>query len=209
MRHTARLVLAATALAIAGCSHASPERGSLGGIGLYHPKQRGATVLVDFAVMTSFPNADDDDAERDRRFHWVSLRLAGRTTVAAHQSAVVEKTREYVDTSTFGKSAWRDRWRAALPPDALAAYDGRTPMTVRACDEPPGDDVHCEQRTIDVCMRDGQLRGEATAMGRGAAPRGTGGGVQSYAKDFSCRRPLFNAPHLDSTSDPDPNPDFE
>ena len=209
MRHTASLVLAATALAIAGCSHASPERGSLGGIGLYQPKERGSTVVVDFAVMTSFPNADDDHAERDRRFHWVSLRLAGREAVATHQSKMVDKTREYVDTSTFGKSAWRDRWRAALPADVLAAYDGRMPMTVRACDETPRDGVHCEQRAIDVCVRDGRLRGEVTAQGRGASPRGTGGGIRSYTKDFSCRRPVFNAPHLDSASDPDPNPDFE
>ena len=166
-------------------------------------------MLVDFAVMTSFPNADDDHAERDRRFHWVSLRLAGRETFSTHQSKMVEKTHEYVDTSTFGKSAWRDRWRAALPADALGAYYGRTQMTVRACDEPPGAGVHCERRAIDVCLRDGRLRGEVTAQGRGAAPRGTGGGIQSYAKDFSCRRPVFNGTHLNSTSDPDPNPDFE
>jgi hypothetical protein len=209
------LVLVGVTAAAAGCgSSASPSTtsssGSLGGIGLYHPAVRGDRVQVDFAVMTGFPNSQDDRAERNHRFHWVSLRLAGRTAVATHQSQTVDKTGDVVDTGTGGKSAWRDRWRAELPALALASAPARTPMTVRACDRAPGKGVHCEKRTIDVCVRSGRLRGEVTTGSPPTpAPRGTGGGILDYAKDFSCRRPVFNGGQLNSISDPDPNPDFE
>ena len=160
--------------------------------------------------MTSFPNSDDDHVERDHRFRWVSLRLAGRTAVATHQSQSDDTTSDVVDSDTGGKSAWRDRWRVMLPAAALATARARTPLSVRACDRTPGAGIHCEQRTIDVCVREGRLRGEVTTGSPPTpAPRGTGGGILSYAKDYSCRRPVFNGGQLDSISDPTPNPDFE
>jgi hypothetical protein len=204
------LGVAALGIAIAGCgSQASAERASLGGIGLFVPVVRGDEVQVDVAVMTSFPNADDDHAERDRRFDWVSLRLGGRTSVASHESKMVDKTSDYVDTYTGDKSAWRDRWRVVLPVATFTRLQGRTPMTVRACDGPPADGVHCEQRTIDVCVRHGRLRGEVTeGEPPTAAPRGARTSPD-YATEFSCDRPVFNGRFLDSISDPDPNPDLQ
>lgn len=196
------LLVAAVALGVAGCgSQAGSSRGSLGGIGLFAPKHIDDRVQINFAVVTRFPNADDDHAEQDRRFGWVSLRLDDRTAVATHQSQRVYKTSSFVDTDTHGLSVWRDRWRAVLPAATLAALRGRTPLTVRACDEAPADGVHCETRTIDVCVRSGRLVGEVTL-----APAGVASGLGAYGRrdygEFSCTLPRFNGGHLDGLSDP-------
>lgn len=200
----------AVALAMAGCaSPADPSRGSLGGIGLFKPKPAGEQVQVDFAVATRFPNADDDHAEQDRRFDWVSLTLGARTAVATHQSQRVYKTSTFVDTDTHGLSIWRDRWRAVLRAATLASLRGRVPMTVRACDKAPADGAHCETRTIDVCVRDGRLVGEVTLAPAGVTSGLGATGQPDYA-EFSCRMPQFGARRLDGLSDTgagfDPDP---
>ena len=204
------LLVATLVLGVAGCgAQASSSRGSLGGIGLFAPKRMGDRVQIDFAVATRFPNADDDHAEDDRRFKWVSLRLRNRTAVATHQSRRVYKTSALVDVDTHGLSAWRDRWRARLPATTLASVRGRTPMTVRACDKPPAGGVHCESRTIDVCVRGGRLVGEVTLGTSGIVSVLGAYGRRDYA-EFSCGAPRFNGGHVDALSDPgtgfDPDP---
>ena len=192
---------AVVALAVAGCgSEPASSRGSLGGIGLFHPNVAGHRLAVDFAVATRFPNADDGHAERDRRFDWVSLRLTGRTVVATHRSQRVYKASRLVDTDTHGLSMWRDRWRAVLPATAFGAVEGRTPMTVRACDEPFANGVHCETRTIDVCVRGGRLVGEVTT-GDPPSPSILGADGDPRYADYDCREPVFNGPYLTALSD--------
>ena len=187
---SASRALVVALVAFAGCG-GSASQASLGGIALYPP--RGDQLSV--AVNTRYPSSEDDHAADFRRFHWLSVTLAGRTVTAKDASWEVDKTGDVRDTKTFGLSVWHDRWTASFPRAALRGAPARTPLVVRACDRAPAAGVHCERRRIDVCVRNGRLRGEVTGGDPPEAsiygPQKLPGG-ESYEGDFDCKRPLFN-----------------
>jgi hypothetical protein len=179
------------ALGSAGCGHKDPPSiARLGTIGITSveparvvmPDGRPPRSLaVKAALNTVYPTRDASHASAYRRFHWVEFKLGGATARARFTTGRNDDRSHASDGGYQPASTWIDQYLAVFTPAPHLPREGRTPLTVTACDRDPvrTPRTFCQRRSLPLCVKRRVVTGEPTLSG---LPRPRGG---------SCRMPAF------------------